>query len=393
MDWNSIIRDSGDGGFLISNAGIATKSLREEGFTYLFDLPSNVYPQSSSFGHVLPTEAALAADTDFAGNNYGVWRGRSAKYNTIYYNPEIRYEPWIGQDIINQNLANSVPTAARLNPIDPTRVINLTTPVSFTAKSVPRWRTQGGVGNVNVTNFYLPMYWATPATPPLAWNDPDKTLVEIKPGAGPLSGGLFPGGAQRVDCAVGDGNPMTCTYPQELQNFANWFTYYRSREFVTKGGIGTVVAGVQDLRVGYDTVSATTSIPIAPMNDSPSEGNKKSLLDNIYQVASFGGTPLRQMLARAGKTFECSSGNYCRYLPAPEAPVSATTRCCSATATGTAVPGVPSNTDNDGPGTVRRRALRRQRQRDARRHRDALLRDRSLADARPIACRSARATC
>jgi len=126
------------------------------------------------------------------------------------------------------------------------------------------------------------------------------------------------GGAQRVDCAVGDGNPMNCTYQQELQNFANWFTYYRSREFVTKAGIGTVVAGVQDLRVGYDTVSATTSIPIAPMNDSPSEGNKKSLLDNIYQVASFGGTPLRQMLGRAGKTFECSSGNYCPILPAPE---------------------------------------------------------------------------
>ena len=69
--------------------------------------------------------------------------------------------------------------AARLNPIDPTRDINLTTPVSFTAKSVPRWRTQGGVGNVNVTNFYLPMYWATMATPPLASNDPH-TLVEIK---------------------------------------------------------------------------------------------------------------------------------------------------------------------------------------------------------------------
>jgi type IV pilus assembly protein PilY1 len=349
MDWNATIKGTSDGGFTISNSTVATKSVREETYTYVFDLKTNTYPASTSFGHVLPTEAALAADANFSGNNYGVWRGRSAKYNTIYYNPAIRYVPWIGQDIVNQNLANSVPTAARLNPIDPTRVINLTTPVSYKASGVPKWSANGGSADVNVTNFYLPMYWATTASPPLAWNAPH-TLVEIKPGAGPLPGGLFPGGPQRTDCAVDDGDPSTCTYAQELQNFANWFTYFRSREYVTKSGIGTVVAGVQDLRVGYDTVSNTTSLAIAPMNDNPSEGNKKALLDNVYKVSSFGGTPLRQVLARAGKTFECSTGNYCPILPPPDGTCQRNFTLLFSDGYWNGGVGVPGNTDIDGPG-------------------------------------------
>jgi Tfp pilus tip-associated adhesin PilY1 len=317
MDWQTIVAGSDDGGVVVSNAGVATKSVRATSYTYLFDLATNTYPPSSSFGRILPTQAAIDADASFSGNTYGVWRGRSAKFNSIYYNPTIRYEPWIGQDITNANYANAVPTAARLDPRDPSSVINLLTPVSYTSTDVPLWRAAGGSKSVNVTNFYIPMYWATTASPPIAWNAP-RMLVEIKDGLGPLAGGRFPGGSQRTDCAVDDGNPLTCTYAQELQNFANWFSYYRSREYVTKSGIGSVVARVQDIRVGYDTISATTSIAIAPMNDLPNEGNKKALLDNIYKVSSFGGTPLRQALGRAGKTFECSTGNYCPILPAPD---------------------------------------------------------------------------
>ena len=110
------------------------------------------------------------------------------------------------------------------------------------------------------------------------------------------------------------------------------------------------MAGVQDLRIGYDTVSATTSIPIAPMNESPSEGNKKALLDDIYQVASFGGTPLRQTLARAGKTFECSSGNYCPILPAPEGTCQRNYALLFSDGYWNGGAGEPGNTDIDGPG-------------------------------------------
>src|SRR4029453_19405362 len=62
MDFHAVIQDSIDGVFTINNAPVATKSVRENSFTYLFDLKSNVYPPSSGFGRILPTQAALDAD-------------------------------------------------------------------------------------------------------------------------------------------------------------------------------------------------------------------------------------------------------------------------------------------------------------------------------------------
>ena len=72
-----------------------------------------------------------------------------------------------------------------------------------------------------------------------------------------------------------------------------------------------MVADLQDIRVGYDTINQTTSMPIRDMNERLAEGNKKALIDNIYAVDSFGESPLRQALDRAGKTFACETGNYC----------------------------------------------------------------------------------
>ncbi len=318
MDWQLIIPSTNDGGLVLDNSTIATKSLRQENYVYLYDLKSNTYPSTSQYGRVVPTEEALALDADTVGNGYGVWRTRNYQYNALYYNPEITYAPWIGQDVLNQPFEDANPTAVRLDPVDPGATQDITALVSYRSTNVPKWDADGGNTNVAVDNVYIPFYYTTTATVPLAAGDAH-TKVEIKVGSGPLAGDMFPGGRNRVDCEIADGDPLDCSYTEEIQNFANWYQYGRSREYVTKGGIGTVVAAVQNLRVGYDTISAATSEDIRPMNERFVEGNKKMLLDNIYSVNSSGGTPLRQALARAGKTFECSAGGgACPILPAPD---------------------------------------------------------------------------
>ncbi len=40
-----------------------------------------------------------------------------------------------------------------------------------------------------------------------------------------------------LDCAENDANPLNCSYAEELQNFANWFTYYRTREYTAKAAL------------------------------------------------------------------------------------------------------------------------------------------------------------
>lgn len=46
------------------------------------------------------------------------------------------------------------------------------------------------------------------------------------------------GGVNRNDCL----NKPTCTYQEEIQNFANWYTYYRSRILSARAGIGKAFA-------------------------------------------------------------------------------------------------------------------------------------------------------
>ncbi len=317
MDWNLVVSGAGqDGGFEIDNSDYVSRRGRySTSFTYLWDLRNNAYPPTSGNGYIVPTEEALAAhgaSKGWGANNYGVWRARNHLYNRLYYNPEVEYTPWVGEDASNAEFGNADPSAIRLDPRDPTNLFDMLSPHDYRSSRVPEWDSNGGTDTVDVNGLYIPRYYTTTGTVPLAWDAPH-ALVEIKPGNEP-----FPGGADREDCAVDDGDPMTCTYQQEIQNFANYFQYYRSREYVTKNGIGKVVSQVQDVRVGYETISNTTSEPIRNMNTLHTEGDKKALLDNIYSVDSYGGTPLRQALVRAGKTFACQTGNDCPALPAPE---------------------------------------------------------------------------
>jgi type IV pilus assembly protein PilY1 len=345
MDWNMIIDGLDDqGGFYMSNAGRANGGVREASYRYLWDLKSNAYPPSSEAGLILPTMEALAADGTMVGNEYGVWRARTHKYNPIYYDPNVMYEPWIGLDGASEGFAAADPRAVRLDPVDPGTTIDLLDLHSYDSTGVPEWDTNGGTEKIDVDDMYIPFYYATNATPPLAWND-SYSKVEIKSENAP-----FAGSADRADCAVGDGDPTDCTYQQELQNFANWFQYHRTREYVTKAAMGGVIAEAQDLRVGYETISNTTSEPVRELNDLYSEGNKRALLDTVYAVDSYGGTPLRQLLDRGGKILGCQTGNDCPALPEPEGICQQNFALLFSDGYWGSGAGTPDNTDIDGVG-------------------------------------------
>ncbi|MEJ2133274.1 MAG: hypothetical protein P8Y95_16995, partial [Gammaproteobacteria bacterium] len=239
------------------------------------------------------------------GNQYGVWRARSHKYNKLYYNPEIQYLPWRGLDPNNQEFLDQDPKKAQLDPMDLNKTIDLTKEVDYLSDRVPRMNGSSSRKDVTVRDFYIPRYYATPASGPLlAWNDPH-VLVEIRD---PSS--TYQGGPQRDDCAVDDGNPFTCTYAQEIQNFANWFSYYRSREYTAKNALGRVVAAASTIRLGYAAMNNKNDrIPIKDLNASFRAGNKRDLLDQIYSGVSNGSTPLRNGLDGIGKYYECVAGN------------------------------------------------------------------------------------
>ena len=79
-------------------------------------------------------------------------------------------------------------------------------------------------------------------------NAANYTRVEIR------SGQMLPstGSANRSDCAAAP----NCTYDEEIQNFANWYTYYRSRILLARAGVGRAFAEQgTGLRVGFAAIN------------------------------------------------------------------------------------------------------------------------------------------
>lgn len=63
----------------------------------------------------------------------------------------------------------------------------------------------------------------------------------------------------RPDCTGAGQDGTWCTFPQEAQNYANWFTYYRNRLYAAVGTMSEVLSGFtgpeQMMRIGYGRIN------------------------------------------------------------------------------------------------------------------------------------------
>jgi type IV pilus assembly protein PilY1 len=127
-------------------------------------------------------------------------------------------------------------------------------------------------------------------------------------------------GTDRLDCTG-----SACTYQEELQNFANWYSYYRTRMHMMKTSISRSFATISDtapgsgFRIGLMMISSgADSGTVAGYGDTtcwtdnrthevnignfdPSQ--KTSFYTNLFAVKTCSYTPLRGALSRAGRMF------------------------------------------------------------------------------------------
>ena len=108
--------------------------------------------------------------------------------------------------------------------------------------------------------------------------------------------------SKRTDCA----NAAYCTYAEEIQNFANWYSYYRIRMFMMKTASGRAFLSIDDrYRVGFITINpnnpVTTSkyLPMATFDAT----QKSAFYSKLYAQTDNGSTPLREALARVGRHY------------------------------------------------------------------------------------------
>lgn len=116
----------------------------------------------------------------------------------------------------------------------------------------------------------------------------------------------------------------------EKQNYANWYSYYRKRDFVAKKATLALIDS-SSARMGLGTMLNRNSVglEIEDMDDgntstSQDATNKAALMAKVGQILpseSGGGTPTRRTLRNAGKYFDTGSDDLFSHLSSVSSPI------------------------------------------------------------------------
>lgn len=261
--------------------------------TNVFPKPANLYNVSGAGDYGMANQVVVGFN-----HNITVARWRSSDVNKAYYNPNVKYLPWAAPG--GGSMPNASTTAALYNPVAPsggtnTNTINLTGNVTFAAGAYAWLMDDASDYDTGSRTVFPALYYIYNGG--TGCNKSTLTCftrVEIK------SGTVLPAkGTARTDCAG-----STCTISEELQNFANWFQYHRSRILTARGGSGQAFSKQSaGIRVGFGTINTNGTI-INRVSDDFSTTNKTNFLNTLYtQRMPAAGTPLRNAVDDVGQYF------------------------------------------------------------------------------------------
>lgn len=277
--------------FILDDSGSMQFEAIPESLTwtnYLFPPVSNMYG-----GSIYDNRIIQFSDT--SARNVQV---RSSHNNKIFYNPNVTYLPWVNQD--NVAWANINPVDAPFNPQNYSRgKWNLTTEKSFN-----RWRNDSGTNDT--TRTYWPITFYVYKGSGAVDNYRNYVKYQIRGTTG-----------YRQDLNGGSEITVT-TFPwgrsvaQETQNFANWFSYYRSRILTARAGIGRGFAAQgEGMRVGFGAINTNSSTVDGKSGGTVIRGvrrfesaDRAAFFSELYgHTIPAAGTPLRRALDDAGQYF------------------------------------------------------------------------------------------
>ncbi|MGJ7604749.1 pilus assembly protein [Variovorax sp. LT1R20] len=114
----------------------------------------------------------------------------------------------------------------------------------------------------------------------------------------------YPKASTRTDC--GNETATTCTYAEEMTNYANWWAYYHTRMQMTKTAAGLGFAALtSSYRVGYMSLNNNTDSDFLNIADITTEagGQKDLWYQKLVAAIPSNGTGLRVALSTAGRIY------------------------------------------------------------------------------------------
>jgi len=288
---------------------------------YLF--PDEAYSPAAdhTFGH------GIALDAD----QRRIWRSQWHSYNRLYFDPAKVYLPWPATS------ANAFQAADLHRP--------LSNPVNRAFNS-PRCRMAAiflTLSDRNGDQITIPMahYFTSLDTPTdagaavylVTWQDGNEDgFIDLGRSSGldlrryfqlqddgdgvvednelvPVSDGSIIA-SLRPEIVDAQGRFLRYqTDDEALQNFVNWFGYYRRREFVLKSVVAGTLTGMNRVQVGFYALNSGPRLAVQPVKIPPEPGGDpikdrtEFLLDALYAMESRGSTPLRTALDQVGRYF------------------------------------------------------------------------------------------
>lgn len=254
--------------------------------------PDCIYANGSFYGYMYITEfdrnTYHDSERDCNTADEYEWRVRNFNFNSLYFNPFRTYKPWSGVDKNGNPFQDMEITRAKANPYDPhSETLNLLIH-SSDMRDTDKTRLRSDRNKDGIPDgftFYL-------------WHDKDQD-------------GLFDNGEEvpyRLS-TLKDGDIPGKSAAEVRQNFANWFSYHRSRMLTAKATYSEIIADATGVRMGLATINNNNNakIHVQPMNVDAATGNKRKLLDTLYSMTPDKSTPLPEALRQAGLYFECKS--------------------------------------------------------------------------------------
>jgi type IV pilus assembly protein PilY1 len=311
---DTLVLNNGVGPLNFNQSGIESNSNAFRFYAYLFPLPEITDAHSNGYRVLPPTsEFAFAFSSD---------------YNSQYYNPKITYRPWnniaAGSTFVVSTTTRNAKFGAAASYLG-----NLTSPPTFNLASsnppstssvdinkaytlLPGMRAPSGAricdaSNCGGTTLTLAAdsvvpggkVWLMDKVPNYQFatyylKDPNGT------------DGVGPDGAKLRKYVVNSTSP-------EAQNFANWFSYYRSRRMAINAALDMTITTLGGLRLGYSTMSnvkksAPTDVSMVDIPAANQTGNA-NFLKSIFKVVPVGATPTLELLDFIGQQYKRSDAS------------------------------------------------------------------------------------
>ena len=289
MSWEILVEGKFGGLFPKTTGG-------DDGYAFIFDNPGNDLNVSNTGYDYLYAE----------GRKY--WKSQYHEINALYYNPNLSYVPWPSYGDVTFEDAH--PDTPRVHPVRySTNTLNL----DNTSFSVDIITVPDAVGDqISIPHAHYFAYSSLENAPYLVVMDGSMDVIRY------FKVTLDQGTDfhEKVTALTEEFAPPSeiltgRTYVEERQNFANWFSYYRRREFIAKAALGEVFQSIENVRVGIYGINSKVVQPLKKVKifeNNQVVDEVDTLFEDLYDYVSKGSTPLNSGLNTIGNYFETNDG-------------------------------------------------------------------------------------